>query len=50
MQAGLPLLDFSGIRGKKREAYFAAVQAGMGRNYVPMETIFRAVLAKTLRS
>lgn len=50
LQAGLPLLDFSGIRGKKREAYFAAVQAGMGRNYAPMEAIFRAVLAKTLPS
>ncbi|MHB9102242.1 MAG: Fic/DOC family protein [Sulfuricella sp.] len=49
LQAGLPLLDFSGIRGKKREAYFAAVQAGMGRDYAPMEAIFRAVLAKTLR-
>jgi cell filamentation protein len=49
LQAGLPLLDFSGIRGKKREAYFAAVQAGMSRNYAPMEAIFRAVLAKTLR-
>lgn len=50
LQAGLPLLDFSGIRGKRREAYFAAVQAGMGRNYAPMKAIFRAVLAKTLRS
>lgn len=49
LQAGLPLLDFSGIRGKKREAYFAAVQAGMGRNYAPMEAIFRTVIAKTLR-
>jgi cell filamentation protein len=49
LQAGLPLLDFSGIRGKKREAYFAAVQAGMSRDYAPMEAIFRAVLAKTLR-
>lgn len=49
LQAGLPLLDFSGVRGKKREAYFAAVQAGMGRDYAPMEAIFRAVVEKTLR-
>lgn len=49
LQAGLPLLDFSGIQGKKREAYFTAVQAGMSRNYVPMEEVFRAVLVKTLR-
>lgn len=50
LQAGLPLLDFSGVRGKTRDAYFAAVQAGMGRDYAPMEIIFRTVLAKTLRS
>lgn len=49
LQAGLPLLDFSGIRGETRKAYFAAVQAGMGRDYAPMEAIFRAVIAKTLR-
>jgi len=29
--------------------YLAAVQAGMNRNHAPMEEIFRAVLAKTLR-
>lgn len=27
LQAGLPSLDFSGIRGRKRKEYFAAVQA-----------------------
>lgn len=31
------------IKGKQREAYFAAVQAGMGRNYKPMQEIFRRV-------
>lgn len=31
LQAGLPLLDFSVIRGKQRKAYFVAVQAGLGR-------------------
>lgn len=30
LQAGLPLLNFSGVKGRQREAYFAAVQAGMG--------------------
>jgi len=45
LQAGLPLLDFSGIKGKQRAAYFAAVQAGMGRNYTPMVDIFRKVVA-----
>ena len=36
LQAGLPLLNFSVIKGKQREAYFAAVRAGMGRDYAPM--------------
>jgi len=45
LQAGLPLLDFSGIKGKQRAAYFAAVQAAMGRNYAPMAKIFETVVA-----
>lgn len=47
LQAGMPLLDFSGIRGRQREAYFVAVQAAMSRNYEPMKAIFRAVLRKS---
>lgn len=45
LQAGLPLLNYSGIRGKRRVAYLAAVQAGMRRNYAPMVEIFRKVVA-----
>lgn len=44
LQAGLPLLDFSVIKGRQREAYFAAVRAGMGREYAPMIEIFRKVV------
>ncbi|HZW86006.1 MAG TPA: Fic family protein [Gallionella sp.] len=44
LQAGLPLLNFSSIKGKQREAYFAAVRAGMGRDYAPMVEIFRKVV------
>lgn len=44
LQAGLPLLNFGVIKGKQRKAYFAAVQAGMGRNYRPMQEIFRRVI------
>jgi len=47
LQAGLPPLDFSGIRGKKRKEYFAAVRAGLDRNYVPMEAIFSDVIRRT---
>ena len=50
LQAGLPLLDFSDIRGKKKKEYFAAVQAGMDRNYEPMTTVFSDVIRKTLRT
>lgn len=46
LQAGLPLLDFSGIEGRTRKAYFAAVQASMGRNYEPMNKIFRSVVRR----
>ena len=44
LQAGLPLLNFGVIKGKQRKAYFAAVQAGMGRNYRSMQEIFRRVV------
>jgi len=44
LQAGLPLLNFSVIKGKQREAYFAAVRAGMERDYAPMIEVFRKVV------
>jgi cell filamentation protein len=50
LQAGLPLLDFSGIRGKKKMEYFSAVQAGMDRHYEPMTKVFSDVIRKTLRT
>ena len=49
LQAGLPSLDFSGIKRKKRQEYFSAVQAGLDRNYEPMERIFTSVVRRTLR-
>ena len=50
LQAKLPHLDFSGIKGKKREQYFAAVRAGLGRDYEPMERIFSDVVRRTRRA
>lgn len=47
-QAGLPLLDFSSLKGKKKDEYFAAVRAGLDRDYRPMSGIFEAVVKKTL--
>jgi cell filamentation protein len=49
LQAGLPPLDFGGIRGRVRQRYIGAVHAGLDRNYAPMAEIFRAVIARTLR-
>jgi len=48
LQAGLPPLDFSMIDGEIRERYFAAVQAGMDRNYQPMAAIFAEVIRRSL--
>jgi cell filamentation protein len=49
LQAGLPALDFGGVRGWKRRGYFAAVQAGMKDDYRPMERIFISVIRRTSR-
>ena len=48
LQAGLPLLDFGLIKGRKRQGYFAAVQAGMKEDYRPMTEIFSEAIQKTL--
>lgn len=50
LQAGLPLLDFGLIAGIKKEAYFAAVQAGMGKSYQPMERLFAEIIERSVAS
>jgi cell filamentation protein len=50
LQAQLPTLDFGGIVGKKKEEYFAAVRAGMARNYKPMEAVFESVVKRSLKN
>ncbi|MDP2601356.1 MAG: Fic family protein [Deltaproteobacteria bacterium] len=50
LQARLPPLDFTGIKGKKRQQYFAAVRAGIGRDYEPMERIFSDVVRRSRRA
>ncbi len=49
LQAGLPALSFDALSGRKREEYFAAVQAGVDRNYEPMARLFIAVIERTLQ-
>lgn len=47
LQAGLPLLDFRGIVGGKKDAYFSAVRAGLDRNYEPMGRIFAEIIERS---
>lgn len=48
LQAGLPPLDFTLIAGRARNAYFAAIQAGLDRNYEPMAELFSGIIDRTL--
>jgi cell filamentation protein len=51
LQAGLPALDFGGVRGtKKKREYIAAIHAALARDYTPMTAVFHAVIRRTLRS
>ena len=50
LQAGLPLLDFSSIAEEKKQEYFAAVQAGLDKNYRPMERLFAEIIERSLAS
>lgn len=49
LQASLPALFFDKLSGKKREQYFAAVRAGLERDYDPMVEMFSAVIQRTLQ-
>jgi hypothetical protein len=49
LQAELPPLDFGSLKGYRRRAYYAAIQAGMDQDYKPMEDVFNGVIRKTLR-
>ena len=44
MQAGLPPLDFTGIKGRRKQEYFHAVQAGLMGDYAPMIKVFNSVV------
>jgi len=49
LQAGLPALYFDKLSGRKRQEYFAAVRAGLVRNYEPMTKLFISVIERTLQ-
>lgn len=50
LQAGFPPLDFSGIHGVEKRRYIASIHEGMDRNYEPMTSVLRKVIARTLRA
>ncbi len=50
LQAGLPPLDFGGLRGAKKRGYIAAVHSAMDRDYEPMTAVFREMIVRTLKS
>jgi cell filamentation protein len=47
LQAGLPMLVFDEMEGERREAYFTAVRAGVGRDYKPMAYIFKRIIEQS---
>ena len=49
LQAGLPPLDFSGVRGRERQRYIAAIHAALERDYAPMTAVFDRIVARTIR-
>jgi cell filamentation protein len=49
-QAGLPALDYGGIRGQQKREYIGAIHAAVGGDYAPMETVFRAVVRRSWRA
>src|SRR5437879_12737796 len=46
LQAGLPALDFGGIRGAKKRGYIAAVHSGMDHDSAPMTVAFVACVGR----
>ena len=49
LQADLPPLFFDRLSVPKRQQYFAAVRAGLDREYEPMAKMFSAVIQRTLQ-
>jgi cell filamentation protein len=50
LQAGPPVLDFSLMAGTGKTVYIAAIQAGLDKRYVPMESLFGEVIEQSLAS
>lgn len=47
LQAGLPLLNFGLITVERKKEYFAAIQAGLDKNYQHMEKLFSVIIERS---
>ena len=50
LQARLPFLDFSDLKGQKRDEYFEAVRSDLERDYKSMGKIFNDLIYRSLKS
>ena len=50
LQAGLPVLDFDGLRGRAKQGYIAAIHAAVGCDYAPLERVFANVVRRSRRT
>jgi cell filamentation protein len=44
LQAGVEIADFESLVQRRRAEYFAAVRAGLDRNYKPMRRLFQSII------
>ena len=49
-QAGLPMLNFRDITGRKREEYFVAINNGLSRDYRLMERLFEKIIEQSIKA
>src|SRR3989304_5157236 len=47
-QAGLPVLNFKDITGRKRKEYFVAINNGLNRDYRLMERLFEKIIEQSI--
>jgi cell filamentation protein len=48
MQANLPPLNYSGIEGRGKRRYVAAIHPAARNDYEPMISVFSAIIRRTL--
>ena len=50
VQAGLPMLNFKDITGRKKKEYFVAINNGLNRDYRLMERFFEKIIERSIKS